>query len=169
MARTLAVQSLAAEASVRDLECHLSDGEGTKAHARSWEVPIKYSAYTPWCISSWLCAFGPNSSLAYTPFLEYLEGVLESRGYLVYCVTLMLTVTPEGAQLERMAPWSEPEWGFDVGPRWSKIKWLGHLVRMLPGHLPDEAFRACPSSKNTPRSWRDYDSWLACQHLSIPM
>ncbi|TWW64116.1 hypothetical protein D4764_03G0011240 [Takifugu flavidus] len=27
----------------------------------------------------------------------------------------------------------------------SQMRWLGHLVRMLPGRLPGEVFRACPS------------------------
>ncbi|TWW54350.1 hypothetical protein D4764_0154760 [Takifugu flavidus] len=27
----------------------------------------------------------------------------------------------------------------------NQMRWLGHLVRMPPGRLPGEVFRACPS------------------------
>ncbi|TWW71236.1 hypothetical protein D4764_17G0007190 [Takifugu flavidus] len=47
----------------------------------------------------------------------------------------------------------------------SKMRWLGHLVRMPPGRLPGEVFRACPSSRRPPgrprTRWRDYVSRLA--------
>ncbi|TWW73461.1 hypothetical protein D4764_15G0008550 [Takifugu flavidus] len=32
----------------------------------------------------------------------------------------------------------------------SQMRWLGHLVRMPPGHLPGEVFRACPSGRRPP-------------------
>ncbi|TWW62415.1 hypothetical protein D4764_04G0010620 [Takifugu flavidus] len=41
----------------------------------------------------------------------------------------------------------------------SQMRWLGHLVRMPPGRLPGEAFRACPSVRRPPgrpgTHWRD--------------
>ena len=40
---TLAVQPLAAEASSRDVEHDLSDGEGAAAGAQGWEVPTRFS------------------------------------------------------------------------------------------------------------------------------
>ncbi|TWW81097.1 hypothetical protein D4764_01G0009120 [Takifugu flavidus] len=44
----------------------------------------------------------------------------------------------------------------------SQIRWLGHLVRIPPGHLPGEVFRACPSGRRPPgrprTRWRDYVS-----------
>ncbi|TWW63632.1 hypothetical protein D4764_03G0006400 [Takifugu flavidus] len=33
----------------------------------------------------------------------------------------------------------------------SQMRWLGHLVRMPPGRLPGEVFRACPSGRRPPR------------------
>ncbi|TWW59434.1 hypothetical protein D4764_06G0009640 [Takifugu flavidus] len=33
----------------------------------------------------------------------------------------------------------------------SQMRWLGHLVRMPPGRLPGEAFRACPSGSDGTR------------------
>ncbi|TWW75358.1 hypothetical protein D4764_13G0000200 [Takifugu flavidus] len=54
----------------------------------------------------------------------------------------------------------------------SQMRWLGHLVRMPPGRLPGEVFRACPSSRRPlgrPRTrWRDYVSRLAWESLGIP-
>ncbi|TWW77428.1 hypothetical protein D4764_12G0008180 [Takifugu flavidus] len=42
----------------------------------------------------------------------------------------------------------------------SQMGWLGHLVRMPPGRLPGEVFRACPSGRRPPgrprTCWRDY-------------
>ncbi|TWW64273.1 hypothetical protein D4764_03G0012810 [Takifugu flavidus] len=32
----------------------------------------------------------------------------------------------------------------------SQMRWLGHLVRMPPGRLPGEVFRACPSGRRPP-------------------
>ncbi|TWW71586.1 hypothetical protein D4764_16G0000830 [Takifugu flavidus] len=47
-----------------------------------------------------------------------------------------------------------------------QMRWLGHLVRMPPGRLPGEVFRACPSSRRPPERprtrWRDYVSRLVC-------
>uniref|UniRef100_A0A674P165 Reverse transcriptase domain-containing protein n=1 Tax=Takifugu rubripes TaxID=31033 RepID=A0A674P165_TAKRU len=44
----------------------------------------------------------------------------------------------------------------------SQMRWLGHLVRMPPGRLPGEVFRACPSGRRPPgrprTRWRDYVS-----------
>ena len=52
------------------------------------------------------------------------------------------------------------------------IKWLGHLVRMPPGRLPGEVFRARPTGRRPrgrPRTrWRDFVSRLAWEHLGIP-
>ncbi|KAK0147912.1 hypothetical protein N1851_012373 [Merluccius polli] len=52
------------------------------------------------------------------------------------------------------------------------MRWLGHLVRMPPGHLPGEVFRACPTGRRPrgrPRTrWRDYVSRLAWERLGIP-
>ncbi|KAK0152308.1 hypothetical protein N1851_006217 [Merluccius polli] len=42
----------------------------------------------------------------------------------------------------------------------SQLRWFGHLIRMPPGHLPLEVFRACPTGRRPrgrPRTrWRDY-------------
>ncbi|KAK3510969.1 hypothetical protein QTP70_027792 [Hemibagrus guttatus] len=52
-----------------------------------------------------------------------------------------------------------------------QLRWLGHLFRMPPGHLPGEVFRACPTGKRPwgrPRTrWRDYVSWLTWERLGI--
>ncbi|XP_056896310.1 transmembrane protein 269 isoform X2 [Takifugu flavidus] len=54
----------------------------------------------------------------------------------------------------------------------SQMGWLGHLVRMPPGRLPGEVFRACPSGRRPPgrprTRWRDYVSRLVWEHLGIP-
>ncbi|TWW63631.1 hypothetical protein D4764_03G0006390 [Takifugu flavidus] len=54
----------------------------------------------------------------------------------------------------------------------SQMRWLGHLVRMPPGRLPGEVFRACPSVGRPPgrprTRWRDYVSRLAWERLGIP-
>ncbi|KAK0151875.1 putative uncharacterized transposon-derived protein F52C9.6 [Merluccius polli] len=54
----------------------------------------------------------------------------------------------------------------------SQMRWLGHLVRMPPGRLPGEVFRACPTGRRPrgrPRTrWRDYVSRLAWERLGIP-
>ncbi|TWW81722.1 hypothetical protein D4764_01G0015370 [Takifugu flavidus] len=54
----------------------------------------------------------------------------------------------------------------------SQMRWLGHLVRMPPGRLPGEVFRACPSGGRLlgrPRTrWRDYVSRLVWECLGIP-
>ncbi|KAK3539668.1 hypothetical protein QTP70_011124 [Hemibagrus guttatus] len=53
-----------------------------------------------------------------------------------------------------------------------QLRWLGHLFRMPPGHLPGEVFRACPTGKRPrgrPRTrWRDYVFRLAWEHLGVP-
>ncbi|KAK3529813.1 hypothetical protein QTP86_006010 [Hemibagrus guttatus] len=53
-----------------------------------------------------------------------------------------------------------------------QLRWLGHLFRMPPGHLPGEVFRACPTGKRPrgrPRTrWRDYVFWLAWERLGVP-
>ena len=50
-----------------------------------------------------------------------------------------------------------------------KMNILGHLVRMPPGRLPGEVFRARPTGRRPrgrPRTrWRDYVSWLAWERL----
>ncbi|TWW61046.1 hypothetical protein D4764_05G0011360 [Takifugu flavidus] len=55
----------------------------------------------------------------------------------------------------------------------SQMRWLGHLVRMPPGRLPGEVFRACPSGRRPsgrPRTcWRDYVSRLVWERLGIPL
>ncbi|KAK0156607.1 LINE-1 reverse transcriptase [Merluccius polli] len=54
----------------------------------------------------------------------------------------------------------------------SQMRWLGHLVRMPPGCLPGEVFRARPTGRRPrgrPRTrWRDYVSRLAWERLGIP-
>ncbi|TWW63115.1 hypothetical protein D4764_03G0001230 [Takifugu flavidus] len=54
----------------------------------------------------------------------------------------------------------------------SQMRWLGHLVRMPLGRLPDEVFRACPSGRRPPERpwtrWREYVSRLVWEHLGIP-
>ncbi|TWW73592.1 R2DM Retrovirus-related Pol polyprotein from type II retrotransposable element [Takifugu flavidus] len=54
----------------------------------------------------------------------------------------------------------------------NQMGWLGHLVRMPPGCLPGEVFRACPSGRRPPgrprTRWRDYVSRLAWERLGIP-
>ncbi|KAK3523485.1 hypothetical protein QTP86_033979, partial [Hemibagrus guttatus] len=53
-----------------------------------------------------------------------------------------------------------------------QLRWLGHLFRMPPGHLPGEVYRACPTGKRPqgrPRTrWRDYVFRLAWEHLGVP-
>ena len=52
------------------------------------------------------------------------------------------------------------------------MRWLGHLVRMPPGRLPGEVFRARPTGRRPrgrPRTrWRDYVSGLAWERLGAP-
>ena len=52
------------------------------------------------------------------------------------------------------------------------MRWLGHLVRMPPGRLPGEVFRAHPTGRRPrgrPRTrWRDYVSRLARERLGVP-
>ncbi|TWW71626.1 hypothetical protein D4764_16G0001230 [Takifugu flavidus] len=54
----------------------------------------------------------------------------------------------------------------------SQMRWLGHLVRMPPGRLPGEVFRACPSSRRPPgrprTRWKDYVSRLVWERVGIP-
>ncbi|XP_048880792.1 uncharacterized protein LOC125748552 [Brienomyrus brachyistius] len=54
----------------------------------------------------------------------------------------------------------------------SQMRWLGHLIRMPPGRLPGEVFRACPTGRRPrgrPRTrWRDYVSRLAWERLGVP-
>ena len=54
----------------------------------------------------------------------------------------------------------------------SQMRWLVHLIRMPPGHLPGEVFRARPTGRRPrgrPRTrWRDYVSRLAWERLGIP-
>ncbi|TWW80203.1 R2 Retrovirus-related Pol polyprotein from type I retrotransposable element [Takifugu flavidus] len=54
----------------------------------------------------------------------------------------------------------------------SQMRWLGHLVRMPPGPLPGEVFRACPTGRRPPgrprTRWRDYVSRLVWERLGIP-
>ena len=42
----------------------------------------------------------------------------------------------------------------------SQMRWLGHLVRMSPGRLPGELFRAHPTGKRPRTRWKDYVSRL---------
>ncbi|TWW71235.1 hypothetical protein D4764_17G0007180 [Takifugu flavidus] len=55
----------------------------------------------------------------------------------------------------------------------SQMRWLGHLVRMPPGHLHGEVFRAYPSGKRSPgrprRRWRDYVSQLVWERMGFPL
>ncbi|TWW59340.1 hypothetical protein D4764_06G0008700 [Takifugu flavidus] len=55
----------------------------------------------------------------------------------------------------------------------SQMRWLRHLVRMPPGHLPGEVFRACLSGRRPPgrprTRWRDYSSRLVWECLGIPL
>jgi len=52
----------------------------------------------------------------------------------------------------------------------SQLRWSGHLIRMPPGRLPLEVFRACPTGRRPrgrPRTrWRDYISHLAWERLA---
>lgn len=54
----------------------------------------------------------------------------------------------------------------------SQMRWLGHLIRMPPGRLPGEVFRARPTGRRPrgrPRTrWRDYVSQLAWERLGVP-
>ncbi|TWW74447.1 R2DM Retrovirus-related Pol polyprotein from type II retrotransposable element [Takifugu flavidus] len=54
----------------------------------------------------------------------------------------------------------------------SQMRWLGHLVRMPPGRLPGEVFRACPSGRRPPgrprTRWREYVSRPVWERLGIP-
>ena len=46
---------------------------------------------------------------------------------------------------------------------------LGHLVRMPPGRLPGEVFRARPTGRRPRTRWRDYVSRLAWERLGVPL
>ena len=54
----------------------------------------------------------------------------------------------------------------------SQMRWLGHLVRISPGRLSGEVFRARPTGRRSwerPRTrWRDYVSRLAWERLGVP-
>jgi len=54
----------------------------------------------------------------------------------------------------------------------SQMRWLGHLVRMPPGRLPGEVFRAGPTwrrPQGRPRThWRDYVSRQTWERLGVP-
>ena len=51
------------------------------------------------------------------------------------------------------------------------MNWFGYLIRISPGRLSGEVFRACPTGRSPlerPRTrWRDYVSRLASEHLGI--
>jgi len=52
------------------------------------------------------------------------------------------------------------------------MRWLGHLVRMPPGRLRGEVFRARPTGRR-PRGrpttrWRDNVSQLAWERIRVP-
>ena len=53
------------------------------------------------------------------------------------------------------------------------MRWFGHLIRMPPQRHPGEVFWARPTGRRPlgrPRtSWREYVSWLAWEHLGIPL
>lgn len=49
------------------------------------------------------------------------------------------------------------------------MRWLRHLVRMPPGCLPGEVFRAPRRPPGKPEtSWGDCVSWLAWERFEIP-
>ena len=54
----------------------------------------------------------------------------------------------------------------------SQMRWLGHLIRMPPGSVPGEVFRARPTGRRPrgrPRTrWRDDVYRLAWERLGIP-
>jgi len=54
----------------------------------------------------------------------------------------------------------------------SQLRWFGHLIRMPPGRLPLEVFRARPNGRRPwgrhRTRWRDYISHLAWECLRIP-
>nr|XP_054589525.1 RNA-directed DNA polymerase from mobile element jockey isoform X1 [Nothobranchius furzeri] len=53
----------------------------------------------------------------------------------------------------------------------SQLRWFGHLVRMPPGRLPGEVFRACPAGRRPPgrprTRWRGYISNLVRERLGV--
>ena len=53
----------------------------------------------------------------------------------------------------------------------SQMRWLGHLVRIPPGRLPGEVFRARPTGRRPrgrPRTrWRDFVSRLTWERLGV--
>uniref|UniRef100_A0A8C6KH39 Reverse transcriptase domain-containing protein n=1 Tax=Nothobranchius furzeri TaxID=105023 RepID=A0A8C6KH39_NOTFU len=53
----------------------------------------------------------------------------------------------------------------------SHLRWFGHLVRMPPGRLPGEVFRACPAGRGPPgrprTRWRGYISNLVQERLGV--
>ncbi|XP_054592057.2 LINE-1 retrotransposable element ORF2 protein [Nothobranchius furzeri] len=53
----------------------------------------------------------------------------------------------------------------------SQLRWFGHLVRMPPGRLPGEVFRACPAGRRPPgrprTRWRGYVSNLVRERLGV--
>ena len=55
----------------------------------------------------------------------------------------------------------------------SQMRWFGHLVRVPPGRIPGEVFRARPTGRR-PRGrpkthWRDYVSRLALERFRTPL
>jgi len=53
----------------------------------------------------------------------------------------------------------------------SQLRWFGHLIRMPPGRLPLEVFRARPTGRrprDRPRTrWRDYIPHLAWERFGV--
>nr|XP_054604946.1 uncharacterized protein LOC129166520 [Nothobranchius furzeri] len=53
----------------------------------------------------------------------------------------------------------------------SQLRWVGHLVRIPPGRLPGEVFRAYPAGRRPPdpprTRWRDYISNLVRERLGF--
>ena len=55
----------------------------------------------------------------------------------------------------------------------SQLRWFKHVIRMPPGCLPGEMFRARPTGRRPPgrprTRWRDYVFLLAWERLRIPL
>ena len=51
----------------------------------------------------------------------------------------------------------------------SQLRWFGQLIRMPPGRLPGEVFRARPTGRRPRTRCRDYVSRLAWERLGVPL
>ncbi|XP_077422693.1 uncharacterized protein LOC144052475 [Vanacampus margaritifer] len=79
------------------------------------------------------------------------------------------TAITDCAKVDQVSTDAQPE---DIAVTDQVDQMPGHLVRMPPGRLPGEVFRACPTGRRPrgrPRTrWRDYVSRLSWERLGVP-